>query len=518
MQCHMIFTVKMDRFIRKARLVAGGHMTDTPATMPYASVVSRETVRIALTVAALNDLEVTTSDIQNAYLTAPCKEKIWTTLRPEFGPDNGKRALIVRALYGLSSAGVLFGRDLTDCMPALGYESCKADADLWYKPMTRPDDNVPYYAYVLLYVDDCMAISHNVTATLQEIDKFFQMKPGSIGDPDVYLGGKLRKIRLPNGVLTWANSSSKYVQEIVTNVEKHIRQNLGGRKLNKWAEVPWPSNYTAEDDTTPELDEEWANYYQDLIGILHWTLELGQVDIITEVSILTSQMAAPRMGHLDAALHVMSYLKRKHNARMVYDPSYPKINMSDFKTRDWTEFYGSVKEPIPPNAPPSRGKPVDLRMYVDSDFAGNKVRRRSRTGFFVLLNSALIQWVSKRQPTIEMSVFGAEFVAMKHGVDTLRGIRYKLQMMGVPVDGTSYIYGDNMSVINNMQKPESVLKKKSNSICYHVIRESMAMAESLTAHVTTSDNYADLAMKTITNKLKRMHLVSGLLMDVYDQR
>ena len=128
----------------------------------------------------------------------------------------------------------------------------------------------------------------------------------------------------------------------------------------------------------------------------------------------------------------------------------------------------------------------------------------------MLLNSALIQWVLKRQPTIETSVFRAEFVAMKHGVDTLRGIRYKLRMMGVPVDGPSYIYGDNMSVINNTQKPESVLKKKSNSICYHAIRESVAMGESLTAHVATSDNYADLATKTITNIPKRKHLVGGL--------
>ena len=162
-----------------------------------------------------------------------------------------------------------------------------------------------------------------MTMTLQEIDKFFQMKPGSIGDPDVYLGGKLRKIRLPNGVLAWANSLSKYVQEIVASVEKHISQNLSGRKLNKQAEVPWLSNFTAKDDTTPELDEEWANYYQHLIGILHWTLELRRVNIITEVSILASQMVAPCMGHLDTALHVMSYLKRKHNARMVYNPSYP---------------------------------------------------------------------------------------------------------------------------------------------------------------------------------------------------
>ena len=143
MQCHMIFTVKMDRFVCKAWLVTGGHMTDAPAVMTYASVVFQETICIALTVTALNDLEVKTSDIQNAYLTAPCEEKIWTTLGPEFGPDKGKHALIVHALYSLSSAGTSFGRHLADCMHALGYESCKADADLWYKPMTRPDDDVP---------------------------------------------------------------------------------------------------------------------------------------------------------------------------------------------------------------------------------------------------------------------------------------------------------------------------------------------------------------------------------------
>ena len=83
MKCHMIFTVKMEDFRRKARYVARGHMTEAPAVLTYASVVSRESVRIALTLAALNDLEVKTSDIMNAYLTASVTEKIWCTLGPE---------------------------------------------------------------------------------------------------------------------------------------------------------------------------------------------------------------------------------------------------------------------------------------------------------------------------------------------------------------------------------------------------------------------------------------------------
>ena len=106
--CHMIFDVKMKDFRRKARYVAGGHTTEAPATLTYASVVSRETVRIALTLAALNDLDIKVSDIQNAYLRDPVKELIWMTLGPKWGPDEEKKVLTFQSLYRLKSAGALF--------------------------------------------------------------------------------------------------------------------------------------------------------------------------------------------------------------------------------------------------------------------------------------------------------------------------------------------------------------------------------------------------------------------------
>ena len=81
---------------------------------------------------------------------------------------------------------------------------------------------------------------------------------------------------------------------------------------------------------------------------------------------------------------------------------------------------------------------------------------------------------------IETYVFGVEFVAMKIVMNTLRGIKYNLRMMGVPISGPSYIYGYNISVIHNAQHPESTLKKKSNSIFYHASQESIVMSESLT--------------------------------------
>jgi hypothetical protein len=99
------------------------------------------------------------------------------------------------------------------------------------------------------------------------------------------------------------------------------------------------------------------------------------------------------------------------------------------------EFYGNVEEAIPPDMPPPLGKDVDLHIMVDSNHAGEKRTRRSRTGLIVFCNLAPIIWLSKQQATIETSVFGAKFVAMKQGIKRLRGLRYKIHMMGMPLSG-----------------------------------------------------------------------------------
>ena len=80
-------------------------MTDPPESITYSSVVSRETVRIAFLIAALNGLDVCAADIGNAYLNANCKERIWVKAGKEFGADEGKPMIIVKALYGLKSSG-----------------------------------------------------------------------------------------------------------------------------------------------------------------------------------------------------------------------------------------------------------------------------------------------------------------------------------------------------------------------------------------------------------------------------
>ena len=321
-ECYLIFDVKMD-MTQKARFVANGTKTADLVNSTWAGVVSRKSVRIALTYAALLEVHIMAADIQNTYLQALISEAYWTVCGPEFGSeDEGKKAIITRALYGTKCADRDFRNHLRDCMDHLGYESCLADPDLWMRKAVS-DKGQQYYEYMLLYVDDCLCISEHAEEALLQVNKYFPMKKGSIGPPKLYLGAKISQVQLPNGVKAYAMSTSQYVQEAVVNVERHLDKK--GMKLPKARSTPLCSNYSPEIDVSTELDELESSYYQSLIGILRWMVEMGRVDISCKVSMMSSYVSLPQEGHLQQLYHMFSYLKSHHNAPMVFDPSYPSI-------------------------------------------------------------------------------------------------------------------------------------------------------------------------------------------------
>jgi len=134
-------------------------------------------------------------------------------------------------------------------------------------------------------------------------------------------------------------------------------------------------------------------------------------------------------------------------------------------------------------------------VFVDADHAGDTVTRRSRTGILIYVNRAPVMWTSKKQSSIETSTFGSEFCALKMAVEQVMGLRYKLRMMGVPLVGHAHVRVDNMSVVRNTSAPESQLKKKSNSIAYHFVREAAAADIVRIAYEPSETNLADILTK-----------------------
>ena len=197
--CHMIFDVKLGgNFRRKARLVGSGHTTKVPYCITYSSVVSCDSVRIALTVAALNVLDILAYDIQNAYLTAKFREKIWTVAGKEFGHEAGRIMIVQMTLYVLKSSGAEFRDKLAGVLHYLDYVSTMANPDVWIKPAVKLDGS-QYYDMVLCYVDEVLAISHKPMETVEGIKGVFKLKGNKADPPKMYLGTALQKFDTSNG-------------------------------------------------------------------------------------------------------------------------------------------------------------------------------------------------------------------------------------------------------------------------------------------------------------------------------
>jgi len=138
------------------------------------------------------------------------------------------------------------------------------------------------------------------------------------------------------------------------------------------------------------------------------------------------------------------------------------------------------------NAPLPRGQPVQINVFIDANHARNKLNRRSQMGILIYLNKAPIIWFSKAQKT---STFGSDFFALCVATELIKALRFKIRMMGVPLEGASNVLADNNTVIKNASIPSSTLQKKQNAICHHFVREAVVCDIMRIAHVPLDQNF-----------------------------
>jgi len=257
-----------------------------------------------------------------------------------------------------------------------------------------------------------------------------------------------------------------------------------------------PAGHRPGVDTSPGLSDDDTKFYMSQISVLRWAVELGRIDIATEVSALSSHMALPRGGHLTALLHLSASLESHSRSRLVFDSTPPLLSLRPVDIRAWKQSYHDAKERLPPDAPIPRGKAVMTICLVDAGHAGDHATRRSRTGALILINRSPITWLSKKQTSIETSSFGSEFTALKQATELAVALRWGLRMSGVPLDGPSHIRCDNQSVVTNASVPASTLKKKNNAIAFHYVRENAAAGVIDVYKESGTSNLADALSKT----------------------
>jgi hypothetical protein len=230
---------------------------------------------------------------------------------------------------------------------------------------------------MLVYVDDILCISHDARRPMNEIQASLKFKKNKIEEPEFYLGARLEKKKL-NGRYVWTMSSTDYIKAAIANVEEQLKKR--GKKLVTKAPTPMTTNYYPEMDTSPELEPSGITTYQELIGMLRWSVEIGRVDILTELSMLSSYQDAPRQGHLEQIYHIFAYLKKKPKLTLYFDPQEPNIDPRWFEgdsPQTFKEQYRDAEEQMPDSTmmPEPRGASVSTTAYVDASHATNKVTR-----------------------------------------------------------------------------------------------------------------------------------------------
>ena len=261
------------------------------------------------------------------------------------------------------------------------------------------------------------------------------------------------------------------------------------------------------------LPESGIRKYQMLIGMAQWACTIGRLDIAFAVSSLSRFSAAPRVHHLELALHLFGYLKKYPSRRIVID-SRPLVIDDELRRDsfhpDFLEDYPDANEDVGTDFPEAFGPELETSVFFDADHAHDHVTRRSISGLLVFVGSTPVLWQSKGQDCIATSTYCAEFMAMRSAVEESISIRYMLRCLGIPVTRPTDLFGDNFGVIQSAEIPEGELKKKHIAISYHYVREAIA-GKIVNAHWCKSrENFADICTKALGSTIFD-ELANGLM-------
>ena len=495
-RCRAVYDCKHD-LRRRMRMVAGGHLTEPDRDNSYSSVVSLRGLRLAIFIAELNDMAVWAADVSSAYLLAYTSEKVYFIAGPEFDELEGHVLVIVKALYGLRSSGRNYWIKFANSMRQMGFFQCKSEPDVWMR------DKGDHYEYICCWVDDLAICSKDPDAIIKELSDpkgkhKYEFK--GVGPISYHLGGNFS--RDEDGTLAY--SAETYIKKIMEAYERRY-----GEKP-KEVNSPIDHNDHPELDMTELLDSDGISQYQSLMGQLQWAVSLCRFDIHVAVMTLSRFRAAPRKGHLERAKRVFGYLRKFPNAAIRFRTGIPDYSGLEPPTYDWMQtVYGCPKEEIG-NNPRPLGNKVRTTTFEDANLMHDLVTGKSATGTIHLVNQTPSSWFSKRQATVETATYGSEFMSARQAVEQIQDLRITLRALGVPLDGPSWLFGDNQSVVTSGTIPHSNLNKRWNALSYHRVREACAMGMINFVHVVSVQNVADVLTKFLPY-YKFKPLVEGLL-------
>lgn len=244
----------------------------------------------------------------------------------------------------------------------------------------------------------------------------------------------------------------------MVNYEKMFGEPVPKREIHAPLD---PSNHP-ELESTELCDANEIKQYWGMIGELQWAVSLGRIDIMCAVVAMSSFRPQPQKGHLDCLKQIYQYLCNYKKTAIKFNVEVPYYGDYEVLSANWGSMYHPCQEDIPKDAPEPKGKAVVTTTFVDANLMADFVTGRSRTGILHMFNKTLIEWYCRTQRQVETATYGSEFVAARIAVDQIVEMQNMLRYLGVLLSGATWMFGDNLAVVNSATMPNGKLHKRAH--------------------------------------------------------
>lgn len=454
--CKWVFKLKrksngdIDKY--KARLVARGFSQSAgfDYNETYAPTLKLTTLRILLSIAIQNDMNIHQMDVKGAFLNGELSENIYMEL-PEGFKNGNKVCKLNKALYGLKQASRTWNDRFNQFMLKIGFIRCISDQCIYIKG----ENDVK--CFVLLYVDDLLIISSEskrINTIKNLLEKEFEMT--NIGKVETFLG-----MYIEHDIERGKTNQTQYLKNVL---------NKFGMAECKGIATPMEIGLHLKKGNERELPNI---PYRELIGCLTYATITTRPDLCASVNYFSRFQSCFTNEHLTHAKRILRYIKQTLEMKMVL----VKNENADL-----------------------------LHGYTDSDWANDVNDRKSISGYVFKIYDNTISWASRKQTTVSLSSTEAEYMSLATGICEAKWIRGLLKELGFDCSTATIIFEDNQSCIRIAQESCEHKRTKHIDVKYNFIQKSIADDEIQLRYKQTSEQLADIMTKAIGKILFEKHV------------
>jgi hypothetical protein len=435
-------------------------------------VARSESVHLLIAVSAFKHLRIRQWDFSAAYLNGqlPQEPRVYMYQPTGFAVkgEEDKVCLMHKPLYGMTQAGHIWYKDLEDQFQKLGFKSSRADPCIRF----RHDESTGKYSIASVHTDDVFSRSNDDSEADDMVKGFSIWDLKDVKDKRFLVGLSI----------DYLSDSSIGISQAPFFYNAFRYFNILDKLLP--ISTPLPPNFSlSPDQVQTDDDREFMKDkpFRGILGCCWWGGSNTRPDIVFSCSTLSSIQNSPTKFHWDLLIKLCGYIL-------------------------FTIRYGIVYRP----GTTERIKPIG---YVDADLAGDKVTRKSMSGYIFLVNGSPVSWSSKRQSMVALSSTESEYISLSRGVQQAVWIRSWLDEIGLglgenPID----ILCDNIGAVSLAETNKAHNLSKHIDIRLHFIRDIVGKGDIAVYPVSSMQNLADIMTKSLS-KFNHSRIISALGLD-----